>query len=230
MHQNCDPTVPAAFFPALRARPALAPSPNLGMAVRGVMRREGRVVVTLGRTGRWLTGTCTIDRQHKSGSASLTMSHPGFGLSRGMQSKLNISKAQCCLVALVRSRSPLIRLDCTIGTNGCQTLLRPALTCSGMLTCGSGCSAPYGCCATPGGCTGAALGAPKAPAYTQQGTASFRALSCHRSKSSGTSIAFSQSHLVGRLHSSKERASERFYSLCHLKSSKRTEREQIYPP
>lgn len=48
---------PAALLPAERA--ALpAPSPNLGMAVRGVSRMEGRVVVTLGRTTRWATGAC----------------------------------------------------------------------------------------------------------------------------------------------------------------------------
>lgn len=48
--------------------PALAPSPNLGMAVRGVSRIEGRVVVTLGRTGRWLTGTCIRGRFEGAGA------------------------------------------------------------------------------------------------------------------------------------------------------------------
>jgi hypothetical protein len=58
------PSNPQQRLPAPpRARPPLAPSPNLGIAVRGVSRRDGRVVVTLGRTGRWFNGTCS-DQGH----------------------------------------------------------------------------------------------------------------------------------------------------------------------
>lgn len=54
-------SLPAAFLPepAPRAMAPLAPAtPNLGRAVRAARRCEGRVEVTLGLTGRWLTGTC----------------------------------------------------------------------------------------------------------------------------------------------------------------------------